>query len=60
MFLNRLGQPSTNMPPVGLYLEGLFNGRFFALQVWLIFGRAYFRNFTVISVKCLFSKKYEL
>ena len=32
----------------GLYLEGRFNGGFFALQIWgLIFGGAYFRNFTV-------------
>ena len=34
----------------GLYSEGLFNGGFFALPVWgLIFGGAYFRNFTVFS-----------
>ena len=39
----------------GLYLEGRFNGGFFALPVWgglylkgLIHGGAYFRNFTVI------------
>jgi len=29
--------------PGGLYLEGQFNGGFFALRVW----GAYFRNFTV-------------
>ena len=41
-------------PPGGLYLEGRFNGGFFALRVWgglylkgLIHGGAYFRNFTV-------------
>ena len=35
---------SKNKPPGGLYLEGRFNGGFFALRVW----RAYtFRNFTV-------------
>ena len=41
-------------PPGGLYMEGRFNGRFFALQVWgayiwkgLIHGGAYFRNFMV-------------
>ena len=34
--------------PRGLYLEGLFNGGCFTLPVWgLIFGGAYFRNFTV-------------
>ena len=34
----------------GLYLEGPFNGGFFALLVWgtcITFGWAYFRNFTV-------------
>ena len=32
-------------------MEGRFNGGFFALRVWgLIFGRAYFRNFTVTKV----------
>ena len=47
-------------PPGGLYLEGRFNGGFFALRVWgggggrgglylegLIDGGAYFLNFTV-------------
>ena len=35
-------------PGGGLYLEGQFNGGFFALRVWgLIHGGAYFRNFTV-------------
>ena len=30
-------------PPGGLYMEGRFNGGFFALPVW----GAYFRDFTV-------------
>ena len=41
-------------PRGGLYLEGRFNGRFFALRVWgayiwggLIHGGAYFPYFTV-------------
>ena len=41
-------------PRGGLYLEGRFNGGFFALRVWVglylegpIHGGAYFRNFTV-------------
>ena len=36
--------------PGGLYLEGRFTGRLFALRVWgayIIFGGAYFRNTTV-------------
>ena len=40
----------------GLYLEGRFNGGFFALLDWgglyfegLIYGGAYFRNFTVFE-----------
>ena len=48
--------PSTS-PRGGLYLEGRFNGGFFALPVWgglylegLIHGGAYFRNFTVFQV----------
>ena len=38
--------PSTS-PPGGLYLEGRFNGGFFAFPVWgaYIHGGAYFRNF---------------
>ena len=37
--------------PGGLYSDGRFNGGFFALRVWgLIFGGAYFRNFTVYPV----------
>ena len=33
----------------GIYLEGRFNGGFLALAVGgLIFGGAYFRNFTVL------------
>ena len=43
-------------PPGGLYLEGRFNGGFFALRVlgayiWrdLYMERAYFRTFTVLS-----------
>ena len=36
--------------PGGLYLEGRFNGGFYALPVWgLIHGGAYFRNFTVFN-----------
>ena len=42
-------------PPGDLYLDGRFNGGFFALSVWgayiwrglYIHGGAYFRNFTV-------------
>ena len=48
--------PSTSSPG-GLYLEGRFNGGFFALRVWgglylegLIHGGAYFRNFTVLAL----------
>ena len=42
---------SKNKPPGGFYLEGRFNGGFFALQVGgLIFGGAYFRNFTVLCI----------
>ena len=45
-------------PPVGLYLEGRFNGGFFCVTSLgglyylegLIDGGAYFRNFTVISL----------
>ena len=38
-----------NFPSTSLCLEGRFNGGFFfALRVWgVIFGGAYFRNFTV-------------
>ena len=53
--------------PGGLYMEGRFNGRFFALQVWgayiwkgLIHGGAYFRNFMVFwrcSLCFLFTPK---
>ena len=41
-------------PLGGLYLEGRFNGGFFALPVWgglYYFGGAYFRNFTVFHVE---------
>ena len=40
---------SKHKPPGGLYLEGRFNGGFFALPVLegLIHGGAYFPNFTV-------------
>ena len=42
--------------PGELYLDGRFNGGFFALRVWgLIFGGAYFRNFTVNSKNILIS-----
>ena len=48
--------------PGGLYLEGRFNGGFFALPVWGFIHRgAYFRNFTVASLyfhfKWLLKKK---
>ena len=46
--------------PGGLYLEGRFNGGFFALPglgglylEGLIHGGAYFRNFTVYKIICL-------
>ena len=36
-------------PPGGLYLEGRFNGGFFALQVWGAYiSRGLFSEFTVI------------
>ena len=45
--------------PRGLYLEGQFNGGFFALRVWgahilerLIHGEAHFWNFTVSYGTC--------
>ena len=48
-------------PPGGLYLEGRFNGGFFALRVWgglylegLKHGGAYFRNFTVLNYRMTF------
>ena len=41
--------------PGDLYLEGRFNGGFFALPFWgLIHGGAYFRNFTVFSFQSAF------
>ena len=44
--------PSTSPPRGGgggINSEGLLNGRFFALRFWgLLFGGAYFRNFTVV------------
>ena len=57
-FKGQLRAISKYKPPGGLYLEGRFNGGFFALRVWgrgrgglylegLIHGGAYFRNFTV-------------
>ena len=46
--------------PGGLYLEGRFNGGFFALRVLggqnlerLIHGGAYFRNFTVVRQRMI-------
>ena len=52
LLCNRGQFPSTS-PPGGLYSEGRFNGGFFALQFWgLIFGGAYFRNFTVPLLIC--------
>ena len=51
-----LGQLSKYKPPGGLYLEGQFNGGFFGLPVWgLIFGEAYFWNFTVYLAFLIFS-----
>ena len=52
MLLCILGQFSKYKTPGGLYLEGRYNGGFFALPLWralekLIHGGAYFRNFTV-------------
>ena len=47
--------PSTS-PPRGLYLEGRFNGRFFALGVWGayiwrgLYMEGLFRNFTVLLI----------
>ena len=55
-FVFEVNQFSKYKPPGGLYLEGRFNGGFFALPVWgwrglylegLIHGGAYFRNFAV-------------
>ena len=50
-------QFSKYKPPGGVYLEGLFNGGFFALPVWgglyleeLLHGGDYSRNFTVVSL----------
>ena len=43
--------PSTNSPGGGLYSEGRFNGGFFAWGGGLIFGGAYFGNFTVSTLK---------
>ena len=41
--------PSTSPPGGGLNSEGRLNGGFFALRFWgLLFGGAYFRNFTVL------------
>ena len=59
--------PSTS-PPGGLYLEGRFNGGFFALGAWgggglylegLIHGGAYFRNFTVIPKHLVSVTKFK-
>ena len=44
------GQIPSTSPPEGLYSEGRFNGGSSALRFWgLIFGGAYFWNFTVPS-----------
>ena len=52
--------PSTS-PLGGLYLEGPFNGGFFALPDWrglylegIIHGGAYFRNFTVFYFRLFY------
>ena len=48
------GNFQVQAPGGGLYLEGRFNGGFLALRVWgLVFGGAYFRNFTAFSPKVL-------
>ena len=58
------GQFSKYKPPGGLYLEGGFNGGFFALPIWyyrfgiyilegLIHGEAYFQDLTVFPSNCL-------
>ena len=51
------GNFQVQAPGGGLYMEGRFNGGFFALRVWgaymwrgLYTGGAYFRNFTVLIV----------
>ena len=44
------GQIPSTSPRGGLYSEGRFNGGFFASRLWgVIFGGAYFRNFTVFQ-----------
>ena len=50
----------------GLYLEGRFNGGFFASRVWgglylegFIHGGAYFRNFTVGDFVIFFFKQFR-
>ena len=51
-----LGQLSKYKPPGGLYLEGQFNGGFLGYQFGgLIFGEAYFWNFTVYLAFLIFS-----
>ena len=49
-------------PPGGLYLDGRFNGGFFALPVWgvPIFGGAYFRNFTVFLTRSVWGAKTSI
>ena len=46
------GQLSKYKPPGGLYLQGRFNGGFFLRYRFggLIFGGAYFQNFTVPDI----------
>ena len=58
------GNCQVQAPGGGLYLEGCFNGGFFALRVWgawlerLIHGGAYFQNFTVfLRTQCWGEKK---
>ena len=55
------GQFSKYKPLGGLYLEGRFNGGFFALPDWrglylegIIHGGAYFRNFTVFYFRLFY------
>ena len=57
LYLTAISKPSG-----GLYLDGRFNGGFFALRDWevLIQGGAYFRNFMVYSTVGTQSKEPAL
>ena len=55
------GQFSKYKPPGGLYLEGRFNGGFFASPVWgPTFGGAYFRNFMGIFPGLSYNKASKM